>query len=171
MCQVTGRRGKRGGGPSPDGQPPHQRWAALSRAASDGSSPAGQPPFPLQPQQQGAAPGEAPPVMPKITEDQSDAQKLPEDEVMTESEVAARGDVTMEQGASEQLGEASGQPAIGIAESGRAPSFSPFSVAPPAGESTSDSDTESDESRDKQVGLAAHPLARIHTEALICEED
>lgn len=153
MCQVTGRRGKRGGGPSPDGQPPHQRWAALSRAASDGSSPAGQPPFlPLQPQQQGPAPGEAPPVMPKITEDQSDAQKLPEDEVMTESEVAARGDVTMEQGASGQLGEASGQPAVGIAESGRAPSFSPFSVAPPAGESTSDSDTESDESRDKQVG-------------------
>ncbi len=75
-------------------------------------------------------------------------------QVMLESE-AAGGDVPMEQGTSGQEDGPVGQPAVvSIAESGRAPSFSPFSVAPPVGESSSDSsDTESDQSRDKQVRM------------------
>ena len=76
---------------------------------------------------------------------------------MLESE-AAGGDVPMEQGTSGQEDGPVGQPAVvSIAESGRAPSFSPFSVAPPVGESSSDSsDTESDQSRDKQVRRSCH---------------
>ncbi|EIE23009.1 hypothetical protein COCSUDRAFT_63396 [Coccomyxa subellipsoidea C-169] len=92
--------------------------------------------------------------MPKIPLEQNNAvqQPQPQDEVMLESE-AAGGDVPMEQGTSGQEDGPVGQPAVvSIAESGRAPSFSPFSVAPPVGESSSDSsDTESDQSRDKQA--------------------
>ena len=87
-CQVTGRRGKRGGGPSPDRGSPHQRWSALSQAASDSSFPAaaGQPQFPPQPPHLPAvAIGEQPPsAMPKIPLEQNNAlqQPQPQDEVI-----------------------------------------------------------------------------------------
>lgn len=168
LLQVTGRRGKRGGGPSPSGGQPEQSWAALSHVVTEGgfsAAAAGQPQHPQPPQ---SAPG-AMPVIPSdasaaAAPEPASAQPQPpqEDEPMAEGE-PARNDVAMEEpGAPEglavagQAAETPAPPAMGSGGSGSggsaSPRFSPFSVAPPAGESSTESDTESEESRDKQVG-------------------
>ncbi|BDA49954.1 hypothetical protein COCOBI_15-0820 [Coccomyxa sp. Obi] len=150
-AKVTGRRGKRA---ASDIAQPHQRWAQSPNAAA--SSPAaaiGQLPLPqhetpptVVPVPPAAAPGGLP--------EQPSPAPQPQDEVMTESEAAVGGDVAMEQGGpSGQPGQPIPRPSSGsLSDSGRASSFSPFSVAPPANESTSEeSDTESDQSRDKKA--------------------
>ncbi|CAL8465519.1 g5055 [Coccomyxa elongata] len=150
-AKVTGRRGKRAA--SDVGQP-QQRWALLPHAAAASpAAAAGQPP---QPQ------NETPPAVARVPPaaavgafpEQPSPAPQPQDEVMTESEAAAGGDVAMEQGGpSGQPGQPTPRPSSGsLSDSGRASSFSPFSVAPPANESTSEeSDTESDQSRDKKA--------------------
>lgn len=153
--QVMGRRGKRAA--SDIGQP-HQRWAPSPHtAAASPAAAVGQPPLP-----QKETPPAAAPVPPAATPggfpEQPSPTPQPQDEVMTDSEAAAGGDVAMEQGGpSGQPGEPTPRPSSGsLSDSGRASSFSPFSVAPPANESTSEeSDTESDQSRDKRVCIGA----------------
>lgn len=153
FVQVTGRRGKR---PASDVGQPHQRWAMPPHtAAASLAAAVGQPPLP----QHETAPTVAavpPAAAPGDFPEQPSPAPQPQDEVMTESEAAAGGDVAMEQGGpSEQPGQPTPRPSSGsLSDSGRASSFSPFSVAPPANESTSEeSDTESDQSRDKKVGF------------------
>lgn len=164
--QVTGRRGKRA---ASDVDQPHQRWALSPHAAA--ASPAaagGQPSLPQHEAPPSAAPG-PPTAAPGGLLEQPSAAPQPQDEVMTESEAAAGGDVAMEQEG--PSGQPEARPSSGsLSDSGRASSFSPFSIAPPANESTSEeSDTESDQSRDKKVGLAVSisALWRPHRSAAV----